>query len=243
MMPEFPVPTKTLVAIALACSFSHAFDLSYPRYSRLLQTSVCDGGVAYKSITQSQLDSAAGDFSSLSQQSFDSLPANDRIAFLINLYNYYTIVLIKQHYPLKTGIRDISSPWGKAFVPLFGKKVSLDHIEHDLLRKLFSEPRIHFALVCASESCPALATFAYLGDSLEKQLNAQAESFLTNTSKNRVTRDTAYYSQIFQWYGKDFEKKYGNYASYVSSILGIRPRAVAKFVPYDWSLNEVDKCR
>lgn len=243
MTSESLMPTKTLLVIALACSFSQAFDLSYPHYNRLLQTSVCGGGVAYKSITQSQLDSAAADFSLLSESGFDSLSVNNRIAFLINLYNLYTIVLIKQNYPLKTGIRDISRPWGKGFVPLFGKKVSLDHIENDLLRKIFSEPRIHFALVCASKSCPVLASYAYRGDSLDKQLNAQAEDFLTSSTKNRATRDTAYYSQIFQWYGKDFETKYGSYAAYVSSVLGIKPRAVVKFVPYDWSLNEVDKCR
>jgi hypothetical protein len=235
--------TKTLIVITVAVVSCFAFDPSYPHYSRLLQSSVCSDGVAYKSISHVQIDSASADFSSLSQQEFNSLTDNGRIAFLVNLYNFYTISLIKQNYPLKTGIRDISSPWGKAFVPLFGKKVSLDHIEHDMLRKAFGEPRIHFALVCASKSCPRLLSSAYTGDSLDKQLNGQAEDFLTNTFKNRMTRDTAYVSQIFQWYGKDFEKKYGSYSKYISSILGIKPRPVVKFIPYDWSLNEVESCR
>lgn len=228
------------IAVAAICCF--AFDPSYSHYNQLLRSDVCAGGVAYKSMTQSKLDSAGTDFSSLSRPSFDSMRVNDRIAFLINLYNYYTLVLIKQNYPLKTGIHDISNPWGKDIVPLFEKKVSLDNIEHDMLRKDFSEPRIHFALVCASKSCSGLASTAYTGDSLDKQLTRQAEEFLTNTFKNRVTRDTAYYSQIFQWFGKDFEKKYGSYANYIASILGVKPRSIVRFIPYDWSLNEVGTC-
>jgi Protein of unknown function, DUF547 len=228
--------------VAATFAFSFAFDPTYPRYGRLLQSNVCDAGVTYKAITQSQLDSAAADFSSLSQQGFDSLSINARIAFLMNLYNYYTIVLIKQNYPLKTGIRDISKPWARPFVAFLGKKWSLDNIEQNL-RKDYSEPRIHFALVCASKSCPRLKSSAYTGDSLDKQLTAQAENFLTDESKNRVTRDTAYVSQIFDWYGKDFEKKYGNYTNYIDAILGIRPRPHVQFISYDWSLNEAGSCK
>jgi hypothetical protein len=220
--------------------FAHG--LSYPRYGQLLSSHVCNGGVAYTAITADQLDSAAVDFIHLSKKEFDSLPPNDRIAYLVNLYNFNTIVLIKRNYPLKTGIRDISNPWGKAFVPLFGKLVSLDHIEHDMLRKNFTEPRIHFALVCASKSCPPLLSSAYTGNALETQLQSQAMAFLSDTSKNRIQGQTAAVSQIFQWYGKDFEKKHGGFMKFICTTLGIPLPHTVQFIPYDWSLNQVDKC-
>jgi hypothetical protein len=219
-----------------------AHGLLYPRYDHLLNRHVCNGGVEYTAITAEQLDSAAVDFLPLSKQDFDSLPANDRIAYLVNLYNFYTIVLIKQNYPLKKGIRDISNPWGKAFVPLFGKRVSLDHIEHDMLRKDFAEPRIHFALVCASKSCPPLLSSAYTGNALETQLQSQARLFLSDTSKNRIQGQTASVSQLFQWYGKDFEKKDGGFMKFICMTLGIPLPHTVQFIPYDWSLNQVDKC-
>jgi len=181
------------------------------------------------------------ELASLTKVEFDKLKETDKIAYLINVYNFYTILLIKQNYPVSS-IRKIKKPWDTPIVPLFGKKVSLNHIEHEILRKQFKEPRIHFALVCASIGCPAITDEAYIGDKLEKQLDRAAKVFLADNGKNRIETKTLYLSKIFEWYGDDFKEKYGGYKEYIIQLLKLSGDYKIKFIDYDWNLNEVSGC-
>jgi hypothetical protein len=218
---------------------------AYRDYGVLLASFVCREGVAYDILKKnpSILDNAKAEAASISRQEITWLGRDAKIAYYINLYNLYTIDLIVKHLPLKTGIRDIADPWSRRFVPLFGDTVSLDHIEHDILRKQFKEPRIHFALVCASKSCPALSETPYDGDSLDAQLNRAARIFLTDTTRNKFTRRSMQVSKIFDWYGNDFKERFGSFKSFIGSVLSIPIGNKVSYNAYDWSLNKVDRCK
>jgi hypothetical protein len=180
-------------------------------------------------------------FASVTSTQYDAMNGNDRIAYLINVYNFYTLLLIKGHYPVKS-IRDVDKPWDTKFVPLFGDRVSLNHIEHEILRKQFNEPRLHFALNCASAGCPALAREAYTGGQLDRQLDNAAKVFLSDTTKNRIDGTKLKLSKIFQWYGADFKAKYGGYERYVKQVMELDGTFRVSFTEYDWNLNEVQSC-
>ncbi len=232
-----------LVVLAIIM-VSHSFDKSYATYDAFLQKYVCDNGVAYSKLLKDPfVKDIEREFSSLTKADYSAFSEEEKIAYLINAYNFFTILLIKDNYPLKNGIRDITSPWKKKFVPLFGEVVSLDHIEHEVLRKEFDEPRIHAALVCASKGCPALLNRAFLGRTLNEQLNQTVKLFLSDPQKNVYKDGVLYLSKIFQWYGKDFNKKHGSHVAYIQKELAIKKKPKVSYLKYDWTLNEVDGCK
>jgi hypothetical protein len=237
------VTAAIIVIVATLVTAASAFDRTYANYGKFLAAHVCKGGVSYATVKSDTLFARLKtDFAGLSRSGFDSLPENDRIAYLVNAYNFWTIVLIVDNLPLKKGIRDISSPWGKKSVRLFGEQVSLDHIEHDLLRAQFGEPRVHFALVCASKSCPVLQATPFAGRTLDAQLTVAARQFLTDPSRNQIAASATTISRIFDWYGGDFDKKYGGYAAFITQVTGTQIAGRVRFLDYDWSLNAVVGC-
>jgi hypothetical protein len=143
----------------------------------------------------------------------------DRLAFLINAYNAWTVELVLTRYPELDSIKDIGglfgSPWKRRFIPLLGENRSLDDIEHGLIRAdgAFEEPRIHFAVNCASVGCPALRGEAYVGARLDAQLEDATRRFLADRSRNRFNPKTQRLevSKIFDWYRQDFERGWGGY--------------------------------
>jgi hypothetical protein len=235
---------RTGAAMLLCVTSLWAFDLTYGSYATFLESYVCPEGVAYSEIAgDPQVAAVGAEFASLSAEAFSKLSTEDQIAFLVNAYNFHTIALVSKHYPLKSGIRDIGKPWDLKFIRLFGETVSLNHIEHDLLRSNYSEPRVHFALNCASRSCPVLPDRPFVGSALETQLAKAAKAFLADTTRNRVDGDKLMLSQIFQWYGGDFSDRYGSYQEFVMGVLGLTGKYRVKFLEYDWSLNGVSPCR
>ena len=174
----------------------------------------------------------------------------ERLAFWINAYNAFTVKLVLDHYPIAS-IRRIGwlpgAAFREAFIPMPGLKggnVSLDDIENGTLRADFREPRIHFALVCASRSCPVLRGEAYRAADLDRQLDDQARTFLADRTKNRFdpASNTLHLSSIFKWFRTDFEAGAGSLPAYVGRYLS-DPRATApgvriEFLDYDWSLND-----
>lgn len=167
----------------------------------------------------------------------------EQIAYWINAYNAFTIQLIIDHWPLNS-IRDIGgnipmidSPWSIKFFKIGGVDFDLDTIEHEILRKKFDEPRIHFAIVCASKSCPRLLNQAFTPDLLEQQLESQARAFVNDPSKNRITSDGLALSQIFDWFKTDFTKE-GSLKEYIQPYTqeDLSDRDI-NFTDYDWSLN------
>lgn len=194
-----------------------------------------------------ELNSYLDQLESLSKLKFNTFNRSKKLAFWINAYNAYTIQIILKNYPVKS-IRDIKSgffssgPWKKDFIQLFGKRISLDDIEHETIRKNFDEPRIHFAVNCASIGCPSLLQEAFVGRKLDTQLDKAANNFLQNKSKNYVKGRTLYLSKIFKWYGGDFDNKYGGFQNYVIKTLGLpKKKYELKFTDYDWSINSVSK--
>ncbi|MGH7819703.1 MAG: DUF547 domain-containing protein, partial [Candidatus Binatia bacterium] len=179
------------LAIAAAALAREApFDRAHSTYAAVLARFVRDGLVDYAGLRASPgdldryLDSAAG----VGEADFRRWPRAERIAFLVNLYNAQTLRLVLDHYPVD-GIRDIGGwfrgPWRQPVVRLFGRTISLDDVEHGILRKEYDEPRIHFALVCAALGCPPLRAEPYVGERLDAQLDDQGRRFLAERAKNR----------------------------------------------------------
>ncbi|MDO6566115.1 DUF547 domain-containing protein [Alteromonas sp. 1_MG-2023] len=215
--------------------------------------------------SQTELNAYLKSLSAVSKDTFEQWDKNTQLAFLINAYNAYTIDLILTRYPDLTSIRDIggffSSPWKQAFAPLLGEKRSLDDIEHGLIREkgVYNEPRIHFAVNCASIGCPALREEAYVGDKLDEQLEQQTVRFLSDNSRNYYDGNTLHISKIFSWYKEDFEMKWRDSASLAgfiaqhddallfkdgsplddSDIKAIMSGNIdIEFLDYNWALND-----
>jgi len=206
------------------------------------------------------LKSYLTELSSPSRAEFDGWPQAQRRAFLINAYNAYTVELILTRYPKLLSIRDLgslfSSPWKQSFFMLLGEKQSLDGIEHGLLRGAadFDEPRIHFAVNCASVGCPALRPEAYRAEILDEQLEDQTRRFFSDRTRNRfdAAGTTLYLSRILDWYAEDFERPFRDgasvaaFAAHYAQALGVDQATAQRlmadevdieFLDYDWSLN------
>jgi len=168
----------------------------------------------------------------------NSWDKNEALAYWINVYNAFTVDLITRNYPLKS-IMDIKDAWDIKFIQIGQKKYSLNEIEHDIIRKEFNEPRIHFALVCAAVSCPPLRNEAYVTDKLEQQLQEQTINFINNTDKNKFESNSAHVSQIFNWFKEDFTKE-GSLQEYLNKYSETKLSLKAKidFLEYSWKLND-----
>jgi len=170
----------------------------------------------------------------------------ERLAYWINAYNAFTVQLIVRHHPVKS-IKDIgprlavpmvNSVWDVKFIDIGGVGMSLNRIEHEILRKEFNEPRIHFAIVCASHSCPVLSNRAFTAVELERQLEAQAIAFINDPERNRIGRDGLQLSAIFNWFKGDFTKD-GTLPDYIRRYAktSFTDRPKVSFLDYDWNLN------
>lgn len=164
---------------------------------------------------------------------------NEKLAYYINLYNAGTIQLILENYPLKS-IKDISRPWDKDRVSIGDTTYSLGDLEHKILRKM-DEPRIHFAINCASYSCPRLLNEAFTAAKMEAQLEESAVAFVNDPKRNKIAKGSAQVSQIFKWFNKDFTAS-GSLAEYLNrySKTALVPKAKINYLDYDWSLNEAN---
>lgn len=167
----------------------------------------------------------------------DSWSKKERLAYYINLYNAATVKLILDNYPTKS-IKDINKPWGTKWVHVGDTKYSLGNIEHKILRKM-NEPRIHFAINCASYSCPKLLNVAFTADNMETLLQKATNEFINDTKRNKISTNKIQLSNIFKWYKKDFT---GNETliEYLNTYLTtkINNNADIDYLKYDWSLNE-----
>jgi hypothetical protein len=259
MRANYFVRSALLLALFLGLAFAPAeaasFDHRHTALTSLLTNEVQNGRVNYSSLkaNPAALDRYLDALAAVPKADFDQWEENQRLAFLINLYNATTLKLIVDYFPV-AGIKDIGglfgSPWKQKVVRLFGSITTLDAVEHGMIRRDFSEPRIHFALVCAANSCPPLRSEAYVADRLDTKLTDQGRRFLAESQKNRIDVDArvAYLSPIFSWYAADFEKKSGSALNFIEPFLSENARlAVAKgdfkvrFTDYDWSLNDQTK--
>ena len=190
-----------------------------------------------------QLEAYLAELAAVTQAEFDKFSGDQQLAYLINTYNAYQLKQVIDNYPIKS-IKDVgsffSSPWSKEFFTLFGEPASLDHVEHGLIRTIFDEPRIHFAVNCASISCPPLMPEAFVADKLDTQLETATFNFLMDAQANRLEGDTLYVSKIFDWYEEDFSQ------GVVEFVGKYRPEWLEggkpdlSYTSYDWNLNTVN---
>lgn len=242
-----------IIGLILALSMTHipvtiwaGTIVDHSIYGQLLNAHVKNGHVDYGGFKKDE--QRLNDYLSLLEQ-VDPMELNhsEKMAFYINVYNAWTIKLIIDNYPGVKSIKELGtlfqSPWKKKFVKVDGNTVTLDYIEHDILRPVFKDPRIHFAVNCASKSCPPLLAEPYTGADLERQLDQAAKEFINDPSNNYIEGRTLYVSRIFKWFNKDFG---GNVLGFVSTYARgdlakriERDKALIKikYLKYDWSLN------
>lgn len=229
---KIPTAAYQTTATAIVQTMNHA------KWNALLQKNVSKSGhVNYKGFQKdsNQLQAYLSELSA--NVPTKSWSKNATLAYWINAYNAYTVKLILDNYPTKS-IKDINDPWGKKFFSLGDKKYSLEEIEHEILRKM-EEPRIHFAINCASFSCPNLLNEAYSETKLEQQLTASAKNFINDKTKNTITANKIEISKIFDWFAGDFKKK-GSVIDFLNqySTVKISKKAKINYKEYNWSLNE-----
>ena len=241
---QFTPTPKSLVWGFTSLAFAEETYFDHGLYGEVLRKSVYDGKVDYHALKNNPfiLDNYLKEVAGLDTVALNSMPKAEKIAFYINIYNALTLKVIEDYYPVKS-IKDIPGVWDKLKFKVAGRVLTLNQIEHQILRKEFKEPRIHFALVCASKGCPDLASEPFSGKELDKQLDRETRKFINDKTKVRLDRDnkTLYISLIFKWFNEDF----GDVIKFISKYL---PRDDAEFIKktkpkikylnYDWSLNE-----
>ena len=253
---------RTALAASLALSLSpsaleaqHA-SVDHSDFDRLLKQNVVKGLVDYDAFDR------APEFrrylALLDATDPAALPGKERLAYWINAFNAYTIELINRHKERQSirninkslGFLRLKGPWGERIVKAGGQTLTLDDVEHRIIRKDFREPRIHFALVCAALGCPPLRSEAYTGAALDAQLEDQGRIFLLDSpAKNRVdaAARTVYVSLIFNLYREDFGGSNASVGSFIAHWYPAGPERrllesgdfKVKETPYDWSLNQL----
>jgi len=274
-----------LRSVMFACFFGAALNsiparsdaLDIPAYQRVLKSHVDEyGQVDYQSLKAGpqNLEAFLDSVAALSPAAYEAWSKSEKIAFWINVYNASTLKVIVDHYPIrssffrsltlpKNSIRQISGAWSKIAFTVMGRKLTLDHIEHSILRRQYDEPGIHMALVCAARSCPWLRQEPYSGSRLQDQLIDQARNFLSQPQNFVLDqgRKEILVSSIFKWYKQDYVPRSGPEIA----ILGLNPEEsavmayISRFLPagsalylqqgnckvkyreYDWTLNERQK--
>ena len=217
-------------------------------YGELLKKYVRDGKVDYAGFKteEAMLDRYLKILENLDP---GKLPRNEQYAFYANAYNAWTIKLILSGYPGVTSIKDlgslIKSPWKKKIVRIDGEVISLDHVEHEILRPRYRDPRVHFAINCAAKSCPPLRPEPFSGNILDRQLDDSTRSFINDPQSYRLEDNELYVSRIFKWFSEDFnDDVFGFFLKYATGNLKKKletqsERINVKYLQYDWSLNEM----
>ncbi len=236
--------------LALHClAVASASESLHDQWAELLSRHVRDGVVDYQGFKKDEpeLDRY---LDLLAATDPDVLSQAQRLAYYINAYNSYTVKLILNNFkdgePVQS-IRKIgglfSSPWNISFAVLGGETYSLDNIEHDIIRVEFDEPRIHFAVNCASKSCPILSSEPYRGADLDRQLEESTRNFLEDANHNYLDGDILSVSSIFKWYEEDFNGGVLSFfiahtsGAFKESLQKKADRIRIRFLDYDWSLN------
>ena len=247
-MPLVNRPLRLVYSCLLLAALSLQATPDYSEYARLLETYVEEDGVRYADwLRQSDDVGVLKDFvEQLGRSDMNALSRDEQKALYINLYNAAMLQAVLDHYPLKS-VKAIGflpfSIFKKDFIPLGKDEVSLDDVEKGILLKRYFDPRIHFAVNCASESCPPLRAEPFVGARLNEQLDEQTRLFANSDRAARVDTDqrSVAYSELFKWYADDFGVK-----SPVEFLNRYRETklpepASVKWIDYDWSLNDSKK--
>ncbi|HXG86892.1 MAG TPA: DUF547 domain-containing protein [Vicinamibacterales bacterium] len=257
--------------LALICApglQSPSFDHAYRGYHDVLRAHIGPSSVNYAALKadRRRLDEVVKSLSVPTAAEEASWDKARRMAFWINAYNVLTLRAIVDHYPIQSrwltrlprnSIRQIDGVWTTLSWPVAGRTVTLDDIEHRILRPVFKDPRIHFAVNCASVSCPPLAVTPYLAETLDAQLDTAARRFFASGEGVQLVNGSLRVSSLLKWYGGDFVEQFapaiaGSRAPVDRAVLGAlvryAPAAVAdvarsytgtiRFLDYNWALND-----
>ena len=257
------VKINILLSILFWQISASAFDHKHAVWGQVLGKCVVSEGattrVRYLELAKdkSSLESYLASVSAVTRAEYDGWSATNKLAFLFNAYNAFTVKLIVEGISKKPSLMSIkelgslfTNPWNIKFFKLFGQDATLDMIEQKIARPNFDEPRMHMAFNCASIGCPALNRDPFVGDSLDAQLESAAKTFLSDVSRNAFDpiKSKLKLSPIFEWYGKDFEvsKKLGPLNHFLAERIPVGPKykdliAAGKisveFLDYNWNLN------
>ena len=246
-----------IISLALALIFaievadaqliaSAGTSVNHSLFGNLLHKYVSDGNVNYAGF-KSEEDKLDQYLAQLQRVDPEALARKEQFAFYTNVYNAWTIKLILTKYPGIESIKELgvfnTGPWKKKVVRLNGETVSLDHVEHDILRPRFKDPRVHFAINCAAKSCPPLRSEPFLAEKLDQQLDDATRTFINNPKSYRLEGRNLHVSRIFKWFSEDFdEDALGFYVKYANEELKKKletnlKKINIKYLAYDWSLN------
>jgi Protein of unknown function, DUF547 len=263
---------KKLIALVLFCfaalAQAQTFDHNYGAWDALVKKHVKwladnkQSRVDYAGFARdrAELKKVLDSMSALPKAEFDGWSREQRMAFLINAYNAFTVEVILTKYPDIKSIKELGlfnrGPWKNEFFTLLGAKHHLDWIEHEELRPKYADPRVHGAVNCASIGCPALRTEAFTAAKLEAQLEDGMMRFMGDRTRNRVAGGKVEVSSIFKWFQEDFEKGhkgfakvedvFAKYATQLTDKPEEQAALKARTMPvdhldYDWSLNVVGR--
>jgi hypothetical protein len=263
---------KTLIALFLAViatlTQAQSFDHQYTAWDGLVKKHVRwlpdnkQSRVDYAGFAKdrAELKKVLDALSAVPKADFDGFSREQRMAFLINAYNAFTVEVILTKYPDIKSIKELGlfnrGPWKNEFFTLLGAKRHLDWVEHEELRPKYADPRVHAAVNCASIGCPALRNEAFTAAKLESQLEDGMIRFMGDRTRNRVAGGKVEVSSIFKWFKEDFEKGhkgigqvedvFARYATQLSDKPEEQAALKAKTLPvahldYDWSLNAVGR--
>ena len=227
---------------------STSLPVSHAIWDSLLQKHVdADGWVNYEGFARDSVSlNAYTDLLSNHHPNDKYWSEEERLAYWINAYNAYTVALIVDHFPvlsikdIRNGVPFVNSVWDIKFIQIEGAVYDLNNIEHSILRKEFEEPRIHFAINCASVSCPELLNQAYWPDQIEKQLEEAAIRFINDENRNDLESENPRISKIFRWFGGDFKIDGRGVVDYINRYA--EPRLVDKnvgYLDYNWQINDI----
>ncbi|HVR28415.1 MAG TPA: DUF547 domain-containing protein [Thermoanaerobaculia bacterium] len=224
-------------------SFDHA------EWDRLLAGGIDDRGFVDYAFFQDHRADLDRYLAAIAEVELSTLAPDHLLALLLNAYNALTIASILDH-PTVPSIREIDGVWNSRRHPVGGFQLTLDEIEHTVVRPLFRDPRIHFAVNCASASCAPLPRWAFDGDQLDRQLEERTRQFLSDPSNVRIEGSTVLLSSYFDWYGGDFvaagwepraDTVLEFVAAYAAADVAARLRSAeplqTRYLEYDWSLN------
>jgi hypothetical protein len=230
----------------LATSAWSEVGVDHGLYGELLSKYVDNGVVNYQGFKneEAKLDEY---LTVLENTNAKELSRNEQFAFYVNAYNAWTIKLILSAYPEIESIKDLGnifkSPWEKEIVRIRGKLLTLDDIEHEILRAQYKDPRVHFAVNCASKSCPPLISEPYRGSTLDSQLDDATRAFINDPKSNYLKGNKLYVSRIFKWFSEDFNDdvlgfflQYGE-GDFKKRLEEQKNKLKIVYLSYDWSLN------
>ena len=230
------------ILLLISLSFFININAQTSIFNNLLQKNVdTKGHVNYKTLKkdEAKLDSYLKYLNDTKPDKKWS-PAKTK-AFWVNAYNAYTIKIILSYYPLKSILKikkKGKDAWNISFAKVGGKTYTLNHIEHEILRKNYNDPKIHVGVNCASGSCPQLGNFAFTEANYESKTTELMKKFINDPKRNKVSEKKLQLSKIFEWFKGDFTKK-GSLIDFLNeySETKISKKAKISFLKYDWNLN------